>query len=255
MPGVNTARGRLWIADHRRGRGRPVTLFIHGAGGSHLSFPAALRQLHTVSPILVDLPGHGASAGPGRRNISDYALDLVALLDALAIDSAIVLGHSMGGAIAQWLALEHKTRISAVILAGTGARLPVNPALISGVVEDPAATINSIVRWMWSQDAPAELKRQTTEIMLATDPFVVRDDFIACDNFDVSRRLAEIETPTYILAGENDKMTPPSLSQELARSIVNAELEILPNAGHMTLLEQPDFSADLVAKWLKRALI
>ena len=164
MPGVNTSRGRLWIADHRRQRQRPAALFIHGAGGSHLSFPAALRQLPSISPILVDLPGHGRSPGAGRASIADYALDIVALLDALAIDSAIMLGHSMGGAVAQWLALEHAARVDALVLAGTGARLPVNPALIQGVIDDPGATISSIVRWMWARQAPDHLKRQTAEI-------------------------------------------------------------------------------------------
>ena len=255
MSGVNTSRGRLWIARHRRASEGPPAVFIHGAGGSHLSFPAALRQMQSISPILVDLPGHGGSAGPGRRSIADYALDIVALLDALAIDAAIVLGHSMGGAIAQWLALEHASRISALVLAGTGARLPVNPTLIAGIVDDPHATVSKIARWMWSEDAPPELKRQTADIMLATDSTVVQGDFVACDGFDVSRRLTEIGVPALILAGEKDKMTPLPLSQELAGGITNAELAILPNTGHMMLLEQPKESASLVAAFLKRALI
>ncbi len=255
MPSVNTARGEIWIADHRRSSDEPVAVFIHCAGGSHLSFPAALRQLPSVAPILVDLPGHGASAGTGRGSIADYALDIVALLDALAIDSAIALGHSMGGAIAQWLALEHAARIESVVLAGTGARLPVNPALIDGIVADARGAISSIVRWMWSKQAPLELKQQSAEIMLATAPTVIQGDFVACDNFDVSRRLAEIVIPTLVLAGEKDKLTPPSLSQELARGITESELVVFPGAGHMMLLEQPDRSADLIDAWLKRALI
>lgn len=255
MPQVNTARGRIWIADQRRNLDQPAAIYIHGAGGSHLSFPAALRQMQTVSAILVDLPGHGASAGPGRDSIADYALDVVALLDALSLDSAIVLGHSMGGAIAQWLALEHPARIDAVVLAGSGARLPVNPALISGIVEDPPGTVSSIVRWMWSKRAPEELKRQSADIMLATDPTVIQADFMACAMFDVSQRLAEVTMPTLILAGENDKMTPLSLSQELARGILNSELAVLPGAGHMMLLEQPDRSASLIDAWLKRPVI
>lgn len=255
MPSVNTSRGEIWIVDHRRSSDKPVAVFIHGAGGSHLSFPAALRQLPSVAPILVDLPGHGASAGPGRGGIADYALDIVALLDALSLDSVIALGHSMGGAIAQCLALEHAARIDAVILAGTGARLPVNPALITGIAEALESTIGSIVRWMWSKQAPEQLKQQTTEILLATDPHVIKDDFLACDRFDVSRCLAEITAPTLVLAGEKDKMTPLSLSQELARGITESELAVIPGAGHMMLLEQPEGSADLIDAWLKRALI
>ncbi len=255
MPQIKTARGSLWIADHRRRAGSPAALFIHGAGGSHRSFPAALRQLRSISPILVDLPGHGASAGPGRGSIADYALDIVALLDALALDSAILLGHSMGGAIAQWLALEHAERVSAIMLAGTGARLPVNPALISGIVEDPRATIGQLARWMWARQASPESKRQSADIMLATDPAVIQSDFIACDNFDVSRRLAEIAVPTLILAGEQDRMTPLALSRDLSRGIKGSAFALLANAGHMMLLEQPARSAEVIEQWLNRRRI
>ena len=253
MPGVDTSRGRLWIADHRQPE-RPAALCIHGAGGSHLSFPAALRQSPSISPILVDLPGHGRSPGAGRASIAEYALDIVALLDALAIESAIMLGHSMGGAIAQWLALEHTARVDALALAGTGARLPVNPALITGIFDDPDATIIGITRWMWARQAPEDLKRQTADIMLATAPSVIQADFLACDSFDVSPRLSEIALPTLILAGESDKMTPLALSRELARGIAGSELAVIPNAGHMMLLEQPEHSAELIAAWVKRAL-
>jgi len=254
MPGVNTSRGRLWIANHRRRPERPAALFIHGAGGSHLSFPAALRQLPSISPILVDLPGHGRSPGPGRDSIAEFALDIVGLLDALSLESAIMLGHSMGGAVAQWLALEHAARVDALVLAGTGAQLPVNQALIRGIIDEPDATISSIVRWMWARQAPAEIKQQSADIMLATAPSVIQADFIACDSFDISLRLAEIVRPTLILAGESDKMTPLALSRELARGVAGSTLAVVPNAGHMMLLEQPDYSAELIGGWLERAV-
>lgn len=253
MPDVTTSRGRLWITDHRRKPERPAAIFIHGAGGSRLNFPAALRKMPSIAPILVDLPGHGHSPGAGRASIAEYALDIVALLEALAIDSAILLGHSMGGAIAQWLALEHAARVDALVLAGTGARLPVNPTLIKGIIDDSDATINNIVRWMWARQAPADLKRQSAEIMLATAPNDIQADFIACDSFDVSMRLGEIARPTLILAGESDKMTPLSLSRELARGVAGSELAVIPKAGHMMLLEQPEKSAELIAAWLDGA--
>ena len=105
-----------------------------------------------------------------------------------------------------------------LILAGTGARLPVNPALIAGIVADPRATISNMARWMWSKEAAEDLKQQSEEIMLATDPLVIEGDFTWPATNSMFRGASRNSTcPTLILAGETDKMTPPALSQELAR--------------------------------------
>ena len=254
MPLIETASGKIWAAIHSRHDHAPPAIFIHGAGGTHQSFPASLRQLRSIQPILMDLPGHGNSPGGGRKSIVDYALDVVALMDALAIDSAIVLGHSMGGAIAQQLALDQPTRVSALTLVATGARLPVNPALISGIIADAEGTINSLTRWMWTRSAPADMVARTTKIMRATPPDIIQGDLIACAKFDVVDRLRSISSPTLILAADKDKMTPIALSEELKAGIAGAELAVVPKAGHMLQLEQPDFTSDVIDRWLARVL-
>lgn len=250
MPLIKTKRAEIWAAFQRRRRAVPSALFIHGAGGSHLSFPAALRNLQALEPILVDLPGHGASKGAGRESIAEYALDVLALMDKCEIDSAIIVGHSMGGAIAQHLALEQRARVSATVLIATGPRMPVNPALIRDIVADTDTTIDRLVRWMWSRRAAAELIEQSAAILRSTPASVMQSDFIACDNFDMSAQLQRIAAPTLILAAENDMMTPAKLSRELAQGIPNSALEILPDAGHMLHLEHPNTTANFVARWL-----
>ena len=250
MPLIKTIRGKIWIADQRRDKNKPTALLIHGAGGSHLSFPVALRKHSSFESILVDLPGHGGSDGSGRGRIADYAEDVLALMDTLQIDTAIVTGHSMGGAVAQWLALNHGERVSGLILIGSGARLPVNPALIKSIVADTEATIQNLLRWMWSKNAPADMKAQSAAIMRETDPSVMQGDFIACDNFEVRGRLAKIEAPTLIIAGEKDKMTPLSLSEELAQGIAQSRLVVIRDAGHMMLLEKAAETAEAIRGWL-----
>ena len=252
MPLVETTRGNMWAAIHRRDRDAASAIFIHGAGGSHLSFPASLRQLQSIQPVLVDLPGHGASPGAGRESITDYALDVGALMDALAIDSAIIIGHSMGGAIAQHLALEHRARVLALALLGTGPHLPVNPALITGIIADAETTINNLIGWMWSRNASVDIVERAAEIMRSTPPSIIQKDLIACDKFDVGSRLQCIATPTLILAAEKDKMTPLALNTELAEGIAGSTLRIIPDAGHMLQLEQPELTADFIDQWLAR---
>lgn len=252
MPFVNTSRTRLWIADHRRSQTRSATLIIHGAGSSRLSFPKQLRQSQRINPVLVDLSGHGKSPGKGHDSINEHACDIAALLDAMALDSALIVGHSMGGAIAQMLALEYADRLAGLVLVSTGARLPVNPSLIDGVLEDRHAVISNLNRWMWSKNAPEALRKQSADIMLNTDPLVIRNDFLACDSFDVSGRLAEVTLPTLIVAGTHDKMTPLALSEDLAQRITRAELTIVSEGSHMMILEKPDIVTRAVEAWFKK---
>ena len=250
MPAVKTSRGEIWFADHMRNTDAPTAILIHGAGGSHLSFPAQLRRHAAWNAILPDLPGHGKSAGAGRSQIADYALDVLALMDALEIESALLVGHSMGGAIAQWLSLEHPGRVDRLALICAGARLPVNPALIDAIVEQPDATINRLLRWMWSPHAPTELVEASAAILRSTAPSVIQRDFMACAAFDVRARLGEITAPTLVVAGAMDKMTPPALSEELAIGIPRAKLATIEGVGHMAHLERADEVADAIANWL-----
>ncbi len=250
MPILKTTRGEVWFADQRRDTRRPEAILIHGAGGSHLSFPAELRRHPAFNASALDLPGHGKSAGGGHKRIADYAADVAAWLDALEIDSAILIGHSMGGAIAQWLALEYAPRVAGLVLLNTGARLPVNPALLAGLQADREATIDRLLRWMWSKAAPAEMIQQSAQIMRATDPAVLQRDFSACADFDVRPRLGEITAPTLIIAGAADKMTPLALSEELAQGIAQSTLTVIAGGSHMLLLEEPASVASAIQDWL-----
>ncbi len=112
MPKIETSSGVMWYADHRDPTvRRPVTVFIHGAGGTHLDWPAELRRLPEANAIVIDLPGHGRSGGAGRSSVSAYAADVMSLLDALKIPRAILGGHSMGGAICLTAALSYPERV------------------------------------------------------------------------------------------------------------------------------------------------
>lgn len=252
MPLVETPSAQLWFADHRQDKSATASIVIHGAGGSHLSFSKRLRQSTIVNSVCVDLGGHGKSHGQGHRSIGAYVGDVVALLNVLSIDAARIIGHSMGGAIAQCLALQHRERVRELVLIGTGARLKVNPQLITGAVKDPDAIIASLTRWMWSKNASAEMREQSAKIMRQTPPAVIAGDFIACDRFDVREQLGEIACPTLVIAGENDKMTPVALSHELAERIPKSELVIVPGGSHMTMLEDSEMVVAAIEDWIER---
>lgn len=247
--------GRIWYAQNRLPEaGKPPLVLIHGAGGDHLHWPPELRNLSDVSVVALDLPGHGRSDLPGRERIEDYAAVVVGFLDSLSVDRAVLCGHSMGGAIAQTVALDHPKRVAGLILIGTGAKLRVAPALLEAILIDYEAVLNLVADWAFGPAAPAELKELGMKAMGQADPTVVHGDYAACDLFDLRDRLTEIRVPTLVIGGTDDKMMPLRFSHYLAERIPDAHLETLEGAGHMLALEQPAAVAAAVKRFLSRLL-
>ena len=229
--------------------GTPIVL-LHGAGGSRLDWH--FRHVACGAPVIaVDLPGHGALIGEfGRLTIGAYAEAVIGLLDSLHLPRVIVAGHSMGGAIALTLALDYPTRVAGLILIGTGARLRVHPAILDGILREPEATARQIATLSWSAKSPPAARQQMVHRLLALPPTTLHDDFQACNHFDITDRVATIHTPTLILVGADDQMTPPKYSALLAERITGARLVVIPNAGHMVMLEQPDAVSSQINTWL-----
>jgi pimeloyl-ACP methyl ester carboxylesterase len=253
VPTLAVGGTQIWYAEQGdRGTGLPLIL-VHGAGGSHLDWPGELRRLSQHPVITIDLPGHGKSGTEGRNTIADYAGDMLGLMDALALNAAVIAGHSMGGGIALAMALLAPERVRGLVLIATGARLPVNPALRSGFIEDPAATATMMARWMWAPQVSDAVREQGVARLLALAPAVVAADFEACDGFDVRDRLSEIAMPTLILCGDADRMTPLKFSERLRDGIAGADLQVVAGAGHMLPQEQPEVVAGALRQWLERS--
>ncbi len=250
-PLAKTASGRIWYSgDSPPAPERPPLLLIHGAGGSRLSWPAELRRLAGHPVLAVDLPGHGRSEAPACESIGAYAAAVVSLIDALALKQVVVGGHSMGGAIAQTIALGHPDRVAGLVLMGTGPLLRVSPTLLGGILQDFERTVALIGKWSFSPDASPDLQRLAIGVMGEAGPDVLHADFLACDRFDVSDRLAEIHAPTLVIGGTADKMTPLKLSQALVQGIAGAELQVIQGGGHMFVLEQPGPVATAIMRFL-----
>lgn len=228
--GLRTSRGEFDPV-------RPSLLCIHGAGGTSQGWLPQLSGLAgQVNVASLDLPGHLDTPGPSFDDVNHYAGWLAGFLAAGPI-RPVLCGHSMGGAIAQTLALNHPELIRGLVLVGSGSRLKVLPTILEGIKQDFPGTVRLIVKFAYSDDAPEPLLRDGVDTMLATAPEVLLGDFTACDRFDISDRLDDIALPTLILVGENDKLTPVKYSQALAKAIPGAELRTIPQAGHMAHLE------------------
>ena len=219
---------------------RPPLLLIHGAGGTHMHWPAALRRLPDWNVYALDLPGHGKSAGPGCDSIGAYCDVVYSFVQASGLERVILAGHSMGGAIVQEFALHYPGRLAGIVLVGTGARLRVAPAILEGIRSDFPATARTIADWVHDKNTPEQLKRLYLRSVMENDPQIMYGDFYACDQFDRRADVGRIETPALVVCGSNDVMTPPKFSESLAQTLPHARLALIPNAGHMVALEAPE---------------
>lgn len=248
MPYVTLPQQQIYYA--KQGNGRYPLILIHGAGGSHLVWPAALRQLANAAVYALDLPGHGRSNGPAHDNVNAYANLVADFLAALDLKNVVLVGHSMGGAVAQMAAVQHPSRIAGLVLIGTGARLPVSSAILDQALTDFEATTAFINKYQWAKDTPDTLRQLAAAQLAQTDPAVLHADFLACDRFDLRPQLHTLTRPTLIIGGTADKMTPIKFSQFLADELPQATLVTLPEAGHMMMLERPNAVATAVTSFL-----
>jgi pimeloyl-ACP methyl ester carboxylesterase len=237
VPTVRVQQTELYYAQ--AGQGQPALLFIHGAGGDHTIWGEQLRELApNFSVAALDLNGHGRSPAREGEGFQTYTEDVLAVLEALAMPT-VVVGHSMGGAIALMVALQRPKNLVGLGLVGTGAKLRVHPQILELCQTDFERTIDFIVQWAFAEQSPPELRERARAQMRRTGADALLRDFSSCNTFDVMARLSEIALPTLILCGRDDKLTPVKYSEYLQQNIPTAQLKIIEGAGHMVMLEQP----------------
>ncbi len=241
---------RIYYAVHRNQVDGVPVLLIHGAGENHLVWPVGLRRLPGAIVYAVDLPGHGKSAGMGRRTIADYAAWVDFFLETLHAPAAVFIGHSMGGAIAEQLALSYPHRTTALVLVATSAKLRVAPQLLEMARNNFPAAVDLVTQWGWASAAPEDLKQLGKRQLMTTDPTVMLDDYRACDAFDLREQLKSVLTPTLIVTGEADQMTPVKHATFMAEQIPQARLVVVPHSGHMVMLEAADTVTHAVRDFL-----
>src|SRR5277367_3061862 len=223
------------VPDFSRGR---KILFVHGAGSNGHTWH---RQIEAFggkhSPIALDLPGHGRSAGvEGLRTVHDYADFVAAFLDALKIKSAVILGHSMGGAIAMDLGLRHAARVDALILSCTAPKFNLTPDRIEGL---RAITMGRAPQAFNTDGYSPKTIKENFDLVregwmeqIKTDPRVRYTDLVACDKTDLRADLDKISKPTMILAGVDDAITTPADAEGVGSKIKGAKIEVIADGGH-----------------------
>jgi len=243
-------RDRLFYADHQPAARGPALLLLHGAAGSHLVWPGPIRRLADMRVVALDLPGHGRSDPPGRRAITHYASVVRAFANTIGLDQFIVVGHSLGGAIALALALEPPPGFCGLVLVGTSARLRVSDTLLGGCLASFDRAADFIVEYGFAATPPL-LRQKTRQAILATGAVTTFGDFLACSRFDARTQLGGIDLPALVICGTGDRLTPPRQAEALAAGLPRARLALVDGAGHFVMLERPDEVARLINQFLE----
>jgi 3-oxoadipate enol-lactonase len=227
------------------GEGRPL-LLISGLGDDLSSWALQMPDLaQKYRVISFDNRGSGRTDAPDQPySIQMMAGDTAGLMDTLRIDKAHVLGVSMGGYIAEELAMAHPGRVTSLVLATTSVgpyllKISLLQAWARQALGDmsPMTSFQIMLPFMFNDrcfEDPGVLEMAVGTIVghSSTPPHILARQMTACAEHDARDRISRISAPTLVLAGREDPFIPFSLSQELAASIPNARLRILEGVGH-----------------------
>ena len=257
MGRVTIAGGKAIGVDEAGGGGVPI-VFLHGVGSDKSVWAPQLEHFGARRrAIALDYPGYGESdpAASGTTR-DDFAAAVLAAMGALGIDQAHICGLSLGGVIA--IAIHHTApaRCASLVLADTFAVHPNGPAIYERSVaaseqmsELAAARTPAIL----APGASEDLHQDVRETMARIDPEAFRIGAEAVWLADQRDRAMAINVPTLVLVGDEDTVTPPELSRELADMIPGAELHTLAGAGHLANIERPADFNDAVQAFVERA--
>jgi pimeloyl-ACP methyl ester carboxylesterase len=217
----------------------PIVL-IHGAGGSHLSWPPDIRRLAGYRVYAIDLPGHGKSDSHGEQTISAYAERVLEWMETLNLYRVFIVGHSMGGAVAMSLAVNVPARVTGLGLLGIGIPFDAPKNILedlSNPVTVPVA-LNQLKSLSFAGDANPRIVELVSRRLFETRISVIQGDFIACARINIAEIAESINQPAILIVGAKDQIVPLRHAQLLGKKIKRAELAVVLNAGHMVMLEK-----------------
>lgn len=228
------------------GEGPPM-LLVHGfTNFGQVWGPQIASLVHAgYQAIAPDLAGHGLSAGAATlTDVPSLAADMVALLDTLGIERAIVCGLSLGGMIAQQMAVDYPGRLAGIVVAASRSQnAGMQPAVENWIaeLEGPRGALGRLGKTYplllndrYRDSAAGDATRALWELVLAqVSGHALANVARGMLAFDVADSLPAIQTPTMVIAGEHDRLIPTALTRQIAERIPGAEYVEIPGGGHI----------------------
>jgi len=237
-------------------------LFLHGLGSCGqdwlLQMPVFCSRFRVIAP---DLYGHGQTDEPRKRvSIAQMTADVACLLDELGVKRTHIVGLSMGGCVAQQLALDDPARVRSLTLVNTFARfdpgapgnaIPLGIRLgVLSVLGLPAQA-RFVAARMFPKPEQVQLRTLAAERIASNDLATYYHLLLALGAFDVTHRLREIACPTLVIVGDRDTTVPLRAKKFLAEHIRGARFELVADSGHATPIDQPEAFNRLVMNFVE----
>lgn len=247
--------------------GRPYVVFVHGAAQDHSVWALQSRYFahHGFNALALDLPGHGRSDGRALDSVEALAVWLVAMLDAVDIPRALLVGHSMGALGCLELAAKAPERARGLALLGPAVPMAVSDELLAAARDDEQLAYEMINAWSFG---PARqlganavpglwLTGNSLRLMQRNRPGVLATDLRACAAYEGGLHAARaVQCPTLLVIGARDLMAPAKVTPDLIAALRSPQVVTLPGAGHSMMAEEPDAVLDALrafARALTRA--
>ena len=242
----------------------PLLIFVHGAGMDHSVWQQQARYFahHGYSVLAVDMPAHGDSAGDPIDNIAAQADWIADLIDSVGAANATLVGHSMGALGALEAASRHPEKVNGLALLGVAAKMPVHPDLLDAAVANDHKAIDLIAGWGHGARAHRGgniasgiwLIQTGIRLLERARPGVLGNDLAAADAYkNALDAAAKVQCRTLCLLGAQDKMTPVKAALPLVDAIADATQVVLPESGHMMMVEAPGATLDALIEFLNEA--
>ncbi len=244
------------------GTGPRTVLFLHGIGGNRDSFADDLPRLAKSWRALAwDMPGYGASPPILPLSFAALAVAVIAVLEAERVEKAVLVGHSLGGMIAQETAARFPQRVAGLVLFATSAAFGGrDDTFKNAFLADRLAPLNAgrkmpeiaeeLTKGLFGLNPPEAARRRAIASMGAIPEASYRAALECIVTFDRRDDLARIACPTLALAAEHDRLAPPKTMERMAERIPGAAYRCIAGAGHLANFEQPAAFAAAIDEFL-----
>ena len=239
----------------------PTIVFVHGAPNDHSVWSLQSRYFahHGHNVLAIDLPGHGRSTGAPLESVERIGEWIVALLDAMGVERAALVGHSLGALATLDAAARHGSRVSRMALLGPAVPMPVADALLDAAKQNDHAAFELITGWSFS---PGDLlggnrlpgvwmAGNALRLMERSRPGVLYTDLLACHRYAGGLdAAAKVACPSLLVIGERDQMAVPANAAALIEALADRRVVTLSECGHSMMAEAPDGVLDALRTFL-----